>query len=89
LSDSAPINPDEPELRLLAQLAGLKPSAIAAAVNNPEHFNKHVSAEEMARFAAASTRVIALISRISTHLTPYIEAHTAGVNKAKGHANVR
>jgi hypothetical protein len=83
-----PISPDEPELRLLAQLAGLKPSAIAAALNNPEHFNKHVNAEEMARFAGAESRVIALISRISTHLTPYIEAHTARIQKGKN-ANVR
>lgn len=80
-----PFSPDLPELRLLAQLAGLKPSAVAAALNNPEHFNKHVSSEEMARFANAESRVIALITRINAHLTPYINAHTDRINKAKGH----
>jgi hypothetical protein len=79
-----PFSPDLPELRLLAQLAGLKPNALAAALNNPEHFNKHVDSEELARFTQAESRVIALISRISTHLTPYIEAHTARIKKAKG-----
>jgi hypothetical protein len=84
LSDSTSFSPDLPELRLLCQLAGIKPSAMAAALNNPEHFNKHVNAEELTRYAGAGLRVIALITRISTHLTPYIDAHADKILKAKG-----
>ena len=87
--DSPPFSPDEPELRLLAQLAGLKPGALAAALNDPDHFNTHVSSEEMGRFAAAESRVIALITRIHTHLAPYVETHTARIKNKGPHANVR
>jgi hypothetical protein len=68
LTDSSHIAPDLPEFRLLAQVAGIKPSALAAALNNPEHFSKHISAEELSRFLASMTRAMELIGRISTIL---------------------
>jgi hypothetical protein len=62
------ISPDLPELRLLAQLAAVKPSALAAALNNPEHFSEHLPAEELSRYLAGMTRLIALLSRINAIL---------------------
>ena len=84
MSDSRPFSPDLPELRLLCQLAGIKPSSIAAALNNPEFFNKHVNSEELERFAAAESRLLALIDRINTHLTPYVNARANQILKDKG-----
>jgi hypothetical protein len=60
-----PISPDLPELRLLAQLASIKPSALAAALNNPECFSKHISNEELQGFLASMTRASRLIVRIT------------------------
>jgi hypothetical protein len=69
LSDSASVSPDLPELRLLAQLAGLRPASLAAAVNDPDHFSNHISAAEMERFLGAQTRVLRLTARMDRILT--------------------
>ena len=64
-----PISPDSPEFRLLCQLAGLKPSAFAAALNNPEHFSKHITADELSRYYLGGVkRICGLILRIQAIL---------------------
>lgn len=65
MADSAPINPDQPELRLLAQLSGLKPRALAGAANNPEHFGEHINAEQLGRYLANVKRLLELTARIA------------------------
>jgi hypothetical protein len=71
-------------LRLLAQLAGVKPSAIAAALNNPEYLDAHLTSEQLARFADAESRLVDFITRTNTYLTPHIDAVTEKIRKKKG-----
>ena len=63
-----PITADLPELRLLAQLAGIAPSRMAAAFNDPEHFFKHMTLDELNalkasvdRFAAVQDQLLAAV----------------------------
>lgn len=69
LSDSAAFSPDLPELRLVCQLAGIKPSALVAALNNPEHFSKHLSTDDLAKYLSGVDRLMKLTTRINTILT--------------------
>lgn len=73
MSTSSPLSPDLPELRLVCQLAGLKPSAMTAALNSPEHFSRFVSAEELLRYLKGVERLMALISRIDLVLGTELE----------------
>jgi hypothetical protein len=68
LTKEPAFSPDLPELRLLAQLAGLRPSAFAAALNNSEHFSEHISADELSRYLASQDRLLALVTRIGNVL---------------------
>jgi hypothetical protein len=68
VTDSTSYSPDLPELRLLAQLAGVKPSALAAALNNPEHFSAHITTAQVSRYLSGVTRLSALTVRIHTLL---------------------
>jgi hypothetical protein len=64
LSDSSSISPDQPELRLLAQLAGVKASALADAHNDPIHFSKHLRGDDFQRYLEATARLTKLIGRM-------------------------
>ncbi len=55
------LSPDLPELRLLAQLAGVKPSALAAGFSAPENLLQYVGLEELARLKDACDRLAAVM----------------------------
>lgn len=80
MSDSVAISPDLPELRLICQLAGIKPSSLAAALNNSENFSAHLSADELSRYLAAVTRLYSFTTRIQAIL----EAEVTRKLNAKG-----
>jgi hypothetical protein len=63
LSVSTPISPDAPELRLIAQLASIKPSQLAAALNNPEHWRDHIAREQTFQIGEAFAKLRALSVR--------------------------
>lgn len=68
------ISPDLAELRLLAQLSGIAPSRLAAAVNNPEFFSKHLSVEELGRYVSSVTRLLILTKRIGEVIDTVLDA---------------
>ena len=48
---------DSPELRAVASLAGVDPTRVLEAFNDPEQFNEHCSAAELSKFADALSRL--------------------------------
>ena len=64
MSDSSRFAPDLPELRIIAQFAGIAPSRLAAAFNNPEHFLDHITPDELDRFKDSCDRLSALQVRM-------------------------
>jgi hypothetical protein len=75
-----PISPDQPELRLLAQLAGCAPSKLAAAFNNPEHLFKHVTLEQLARLKESCDRLAALMVLMTARADVALAAYSKGVH---------
>ena len=60
MTDSSGFSPDLPELRLIAQLAGIAPSRLAAAFNSPEHFMDFITQEQLDRFSKSLNRLHAV-----------------------------
>lgn len=71
---------DTPELRLIAQLAGIAPSRLAAALNNPEHLYQHLTLDELKRFEESCIRLSGVQARM-------IEALSAAAAAIRGAAN--
>lgn len=59
---------DAPELRLIAQLAGVAPSRLAAGLNNPERILDHLSSTECFRIADAFKGLVDFEVRMNTAL---------------------
>ena len=57
MADLSPLSPDLPELRLVAQLAGVRPDRLAAALNDPTHWLDLFTADECFRVADGYTRL--------------------------------
>ena len=64
MTDLPALSPDQPELRTLCQLAGIAPSRLAAAFNDPEHLFSHISRDELERFMASCQRLDLLQRRL-------------------------
>jgi hypothetical protein len=71
MTDTSPLSPDLPELRLICQLAGIRPDRFAKALNDPQ--GKHCSVEELVRYLDAAERVLGLVRRIYSTLDPEIQ----------------
>ena len=76
MADLPALSPDLPELRIIAQFAGIAPSRLAAAFNNPEHFLDHMTPDELDRFKdscdrlnAIQVRMLAAVDIAITHST--------------------
>jgi hypothetical protein len=70
LSDSdrisaEPFSPDAPEVRFIAQLAGIAPSRLAAFVNDPKHARQHMTPDEGKRLMDAFGRLKTVIDSIN------------------------
>jgi len=59
------VSPDDPELRMLAQLAGIAPARLAAALNDVEHIRDHMTVDEGQRLIDAMGKLLPLVSRIN------------------------
>lgn len=74
-------SPDLPELRLLAQVAGVAPSRMAAAFSDPEHFTNHMTVEEINRFKEGCDRLFAVQADMTAALNVYLQSRPRlGVN---------
>ena len=76
MSADEPVSADLPELRLVAQLAGIAPSKLAAGLNDPEHILDHLAPDEfyrcadgLRRFLAFERRMDAALDTALTHIT--------------------
>ena len=76
------ISPDQPEFRMLAQLAGCPPSKLAAAFNNPEHLFEHVTLEQLERFTAACARLTALSLELTARIDLVPALHAKKLKEA-------
>lgn len=56
---------DAPELRLVAQLAGVAPARVVAAYNDPDTFLFHLTAEEVQRLGAAMDCLTGLLRHMA------------------------
>jgi hypothetical protein len=72
------LSPDSPELRAIAQLAGVAPSRLARAYNDPEHILEHFTIEEMKRLQVAYERLLALIAELTKRTLVVAEAIARG-----------
>jgi hypothetical protein len=63
-----PISPDIPALRLMAQLAGIAPSHLAAAFSDPERFTQHMTREEFDRLREAIQRLVTLLEQLKANI---------------------
>jgi hypothetical protein len=62
------ISADEPALRLIAQLAGVAPSRMVAAFNDPERFFENLTLAELERFYVACVRLTSLVNSLTASL---------------------
>lgn len=72
---------DQPELRLFAQLAGIAPSKLAAAFNEPELLFKHITPDQLASLKEASFSLSALSNRLAASCDIYLK-YAKGVLEA-------
>ena len=74
MTDLATISPDLPELRVLARAAGVAPSRMADAFNEPERMLEHITLEELARLKAMCDRMVVLMVQMTTSCNVAIAA---------------
>ena len=68
------ILPDQPEILMLATLAAVSASKVAAAFNEPLRFFNHLSLEELGRLQAACDRLSAIQTAMAEALEVYATA---------------
>ena len=73
-----PFSPDLPELRLIAQLAGIAPSRLAAAFNDPAHLMEHLTRDELKQFQAACFR----LGEVQSRMMQALDAAAAAIRGA-------
>jgi hypothetical protein len=64
-----PIDVDVAELRLFAQFAALPPDRLALALNEPEHWNRHLSGAELGQLTLAAVRFAPILVRLAAILS--------------------
>jgi hypothetical protein len=60
MTDQPTFSADQPELRALAQMAGVDPSKMAAGFNEPEKLFDYISLAQLARLKTSADRLGAL-----------------------------
>ena len=71
---------DASELRLIAQLAGIAPSRLAQAFNDPTHLFHHLNRDELERFKDSCDRLAGVQARMLEALDAAILALRGAMN---------
>jgi hypothetical protein len=67
-------SPDLPELRLLAQIAGVAPARMAAAFSDPAHFAEHMTIDEINRFKEGCDRLFDVQTEMTEAFHVYLRS---------------